>query len=57
MSEVKLEYFVVYEREHFEPIKMFACVEKNNTKFQKLEKIKVRWAVDISDFDIEINKK
>lgn len=57
MRDEKLEYCVVHEREHFEDIRRYECHAKNKPKFKKLNKITIKWAIDIADFDIEIIKK
>lgn len=56
MREEKCEIFVVYEKQHFEPIQRYKYIDKNMLEFQKKNKITIKWAIDISDFDIEIIK-
>lgn len=57
MRDEKLEYFVVYQREHFEDIRRYEYNTKNKPNFKKINKITIKWAIDISDFDIEIIEK
>lgn len=57
MRDEKLEYFVVYQREHFEDIRRYEYKTKNKPNFKKINKITIKWAIDISDFDIEIIEK
>ena len=54
MREEKVEYCVVYEREHFEPIRKYECKTQHQPKFNK---IKVKWAINLADFDITIKRK
>ena len=53
MREEKVEYCVVYEREHFEPIRKYECKTQHQPKFNK---IKVKWAINLADFDITIKR-
>lgn len=52
MIENDIEYYVVYEKQHFENI----SIKHKNRKgeFIAPRKLTIRWAVNIIDFDIEI---
>lgn len=52
-----MEYVVFYEAEHFERIRTFEYKEQHNLKFNRLNKIDLKFALKLSDFDIEIKKK
>ncbi len=51
----KVEYFVAYEKEHFENIST-----KHKGKMQNIinsKKFNVKWALPLKDFEIEVNKE
>ena len=51
----KVEYFVAYEKEHFENISM-----KHKDRMQNIingRKFNVKWALLLKDFEIEVNKE
>lgn len=52
MIENDIEYYVVYEKQHFEN----TSIKHKNRKgeFIAPRKLTIRWAVNIIDFDIEI---
>ena len=52
-----IEYVVFYEAEDFERIRTFEYKEQYNPKFNRLNKIDLKFALKLSDFDIEIKKK
>ena len=51
----KVEYFVAYEKEHFENIST-----KHKERMQNIingRKFNVKWALPLKDFEIEVNKE
>lgn len=57
MRDEKVEYVVFYEAEHFERIKTYEYKEQYNLKFNVSNKIILKFALKLSDFDVEIKKK
>ena len=55
MRDEKVEYFVAYEKEHFENIST-----KHKDKMKNIingRKFNVKWALPLEDFEIEVNKE
>ena len=55
MRDEKVEYFVAYEKEHFENIST-----KHKDKMQNIissRKFNVKWALPLKGFEIEVNKE
>ena len=57
MRDENIEYVVFYEAEHFERIKTYEYKEQYNPKFNVSNKIILKFALKLSDFDVEIKKK
>ena len=55
MIENDIEYYVVYEKQHFENI--FIKNKNRKGEFIAPRKLTIRWDVNIIDFDIEIIRK
>lgn len=55
MREEKVEYFVAYEKEHFENI-----LTKHKDQMKNIingRKFNVKWALPLKDFEIEVKKE
>lgn len=55
----KVEYFVAYEKEHFENIstKHKDKMQNQNQNIINGRKFNVKWALPLKDFEIEVNKE
>ena len=54
MRDERCEFFVVLEKQHFDSTRKFDYFARKRGDLRKNKGITVRWALDISDFDIEI---
>ena len=55
MTDEKVEYFVAYEKEHFENIST-----KHKDQMKNIingRKFNVKWALPLKDFEIEVKKE